>query len=1121
MRPGSLLRKDATGGLLASAIRVTGNKTAGPEITHSLRGKSAMLWDKSFRLLRKFSSRLVDSCSCGIGAILLCALLVGFGPLSERQARAQEKPAPQAKDAPPNLKKIKNSIGMELVKIPAGKFLMGSPEDEEGHEGGEFQRERTIKTPFYLGVYEVTQEQYEAVMNKNPWEDKGPNLPAGSMSWWEAMRFCRKLSEKESETYRLPTEAEWEYACRAGTTTAFHFGDKAVYKNANFHPAYPYPFLEESVSKDDFGLPGVLLQPVGAYKPNAFGLYDMHGNVSEWCLDRLDHRSDLFILRGGNGRNGAMYCRSAYRYAHNVGWQWTGFRVVRTVEPEPGEIDIPITHAIDQADRYETDEMLVKIKEAFAKPATSLLPPVVIFPAVDAERHVRVDGVGLSLVTNYAVAYTPQRRMEISLPEVRSRLLNAGLFKPETEIDDESIKICLAAIGAQYYVLPQVVEENDKLKLTFAVRTLDDAEVETSTPQIFEKDQLNLIPGTIARGVLEQIGAELSEAEIAHISKPKVLRSKDLQQLSHIAWTMTFGNDNRDLLLVVLRNPLCLPAWELFVFNSNPAKKAFDRYRKVKKRLLCDRLQICSGVRKTASDDEILALLEMAPQFHGDSYYYAALAILAKNMSEPELVRQILEEWSDEDPGYSGCLQRGLLFYSWANSDEETGDIVPPEERLELAQQELEQAIEINPQDWEARSQMIKVAMDMEMPLEIIDEHFQAAIKSRPRSRQAYSTMFEVLQNRWNNSREEEAHEDLLIFAGQCVRTGYFEEGIPDLSMDFIRNTIEIPGDRAIVRTSSRDPELWAIVSDYYQGIQSITKSPGVDYSAKKRYARNLFAKYGAYGSHFDKVADTFRQLEKEGPDPLVFWDGFTYPFLRDLVFSQEESGQTQNIAAMRAALDVGNFDAAASWLNKVKADNDADKKLIKRSQLAIELGRQLRANGSLDLSAATMFQLFDGIDDAWKVDGDALVCHLPAQKSSLILLPFGIENVEVTGTIRWQDLPKKVHIHSHTRALRDNVSLQYDLQNIQYKWVGLHRGNNRKRFRTADNFQGDEVNFRMTLGANSLGSKEDTFSPATDIEWSAPVIEHALSGFGFQVDAADGNASTVRFTDVRIKMID
>ena len=145
MRPGSLLRKGTTGGLFASANRVTGNKSAGPEITHSLRGKSAMLWDKSFRLLRKFSSRLVDSCSCSVGAILLCALLVGFGPLAERQGRAQEKPAPQAKDAPQKLKKIKNSIGMELVKIPAGKFLMGSPEDEEGHEGGEFQRERECR----------------------------------------------------------------------------------------------------------------------------------------------------------------------------------------------------------------------------------------------------------------------------------------------------------------------------------------------------------------------------------------------------------------------------------------------------------------------------------------------------------------------------------------------------------------------------------------------------------------------------------------------------------------------------------------------------------------------------------------------------------------------------------------------------------------------------------------------------------------------------------------------------------------------------------------------------------------------------------------------------------------
>src|SRR5688500_2306008 len=230
------------------------------------------------------------------------------------------------KPALPGSYEVKNP-SLTLLRIEPGEFLMGSPADEPGHNPREHQHKVKITKPFYIQSTEVTQAQWQALMGDNPSYFKGENLPVENVSWEDARRFCEKLSEREKRKFRLPTEAEWEYACRAGKTGSYggtgkldemgwyadNSGDARV-DSTRLWKDDPNNYFKTLLANK------CRSRPVGSAKPNDWGIYDMHGNVTEWVADWFDKdyyrnspaedprgpeksQLDSRVLRGGSWGN--------------------------------------------------------------------------------------------------------------------------------------------------------------------------------------------------------------------------------------------------------------------------------------------------------------------------------------------------------------------------------------------------------------------------------------------------------------------------------------------------------------------------------------------------------------------------------------------------------------------------------------------------------------------------------------------------------------------------------------------------------------------------------------------------------------------------------------------------
>ncbi|MDX2032604.1 MAG: formylglycine-generating enzyme family protein [Blastocatellia bacterium] len=239
-------------------------------------------------------------------------------------------------------------VSLDMVEIPGGAFLMGSPESEEGRMDREGPQHEVTVPPFFIGKFTITQAQWRVVagwekveidLKPAPSNFKGDDRPVENVSWFDVKEFCARLSKKTERQYRLPSEAEWEYACRAGTTTPFAFGKTITPEIVNYDGNYPYAKAKKGKYREET----IVVGSLGV--ANAFGLYDMHGNVWEWCEDafvdnyegvpvdgsaRLSEGGSSRVLRGGSYFNSAVVCRAALRGRDDARnrYHYRGVRVV-------------------------------------------------------------------------------------------------------------------------------------------------------------------------------------------------------------------------------------------------------------------------------------------------------------------------------------------------------------------------------------------------------------------------------------------------------------------------------------------------------------------------------------------------------------------------------------------------------------------------------------------------------------------------------------------------------------------------------------------------------------------------------------------------------------------------
>ena len=766
-----------------------------------------------------------------------------------------------------------------------------------------------------------------------------------------------------------------------------------------------------------------------------------------------------------------------------------------------------------------TDDLIAAVDQAFARPAADLKPAVVFLPFVDGAGQVRPDGYGLGMMAAYAATYTPHRRVALSTNFLRDELAVAGCLTPGARIDPQMIALCTAGLETKLYALPRLEAGDGKQALTVEFHGDGQAYPDRTFRHEIPADGLRTAPALVARDVLEALGVRLDESELKAVTEPDVRNDQELASFCQVVYRYPGGMNEEGWLFNFLQaNRRCALGWDLYLMSgSDPPDFMLKVLSNTKVEPFFDRLPVCEAQLQRDSghaEDALLALLKLAPTERGDVDYHVTLSGCAIALGDGRLADHLFEVWAQADPGYAGCLRRGveLIDWGWKARGEGWANTVTPEgwklfrERLGRARAELEQAVKRNSSGYRAHVGLVLLARGLELPREFMEEHFRQAVRIQPRALAAYSEKWEYLRPRWHGDAEQ-----LLAFGKECLETGDWDNDIPQLCLSSIQDVYPGMSDDALSQALQAGP-LWDLLRAYDEAAEKHLRPAAL---AKER---NIFARLAVLGGHFDEAAPVYLKLqEKTGlPDTDIFVDLGEYDYFCDLVHARTVKLPTglntlkrdRALAQASVALAAGDLDEAEKDLAHYERGDAPNDRLAERYRGAIALGRKLQADGSVVLSPQQMKDICIPINEnLWTAEGDRLTGTGSDGAVATLELPLGLRDATITGTLAWEGSFSVVDMQVHARSQRHKETVRFYPQENQVGLLSDHTSV------TVAPYRPGPQQFRFELGAD-----EDRLEPSSGIRWRVPETDDSPGGFALTLWGGPGKV-TWSISDLRIEL--
>lgn len=763
------------------------------------------------------------------------------------------------------------------------------------------------------------------------------------------------------------------------------------------------------------------------------------------------------------------------------------------------------------APQATAEQALAAIDAAFSQAPAPLGPNIVVFPAVDETNRIREDGTAISEIGVMRAVYGPQRRLKIQVRGLRNLFREADCSETGTLVDEERIQRCVTAMGTSLYVVPRIEEIGREYELTMAFHGNGDRPDKEYVHRV-SIDELTSVPCLMAEDIVDFAGIKLTDQERALLMERPVRNSGELLRLQEfMSDRRTMGTFGRNALLSLKDTPDLAPLWDAYLSDAGAGAESLSYYDSLQPPIPCDRLKIAYAkqLRDLGRPDQaVMMLLDLVPTHRDDASFYGTLVWSAALWGKPDVTERLLQAWSDSDKSYRGHLMRGDVYVDWAWHARGSGfaDTVTEEgwmlfgERLEQARDELNAAIAVNLDGWEAHAKMLVVAKGMGFPRSEADRHLNEAARAYPGNVNAYINMSQYLLRRWHGTSEE-----LLAFADRCLSTGRWEEGIPHLVIDCVLDVCRDTGTSSIARAEATRPEIVTLVKRYYE--EAVRAGSPKDASKAATFYAVLISRSGNYADIEPLVPHFFER------DLALMPYEFESYFLSGAAVDSRLPEDAASQFRVQLALYRGDLDAAEALLERVEAaplEDFTSERYVPRLRRALELARKLEAEKSITITADEMFASFDYNyrEVRWRVEAERMICE-PGGISGHLILPFGLSRAIISGTLEWDGDAETVDVVSHACSARDMVAIRY------YVWQGRTQIV-RNGMATADlpNTPPGPKEFRL-----EWGGEYDTLQPFAGVEEVAPVIDDAPGTLAIQIEGLGPRESQLRVGPIRIEL--